>query len=147
MKRILLPVFFISLAATTCVFGHGVEFSTFTGGVGIEVAYEHGQPLVGASVHVYAPGSQDAPFQQGATDQNGRFTFVPDTSGAWKIDVDDGTGHGVIEEIIVSDDMIPEIKNHLELSRGQKILVGVCVIFGITGFGYYISAKKHRSEG
>ncbi|HKJ67353.1 MAG TPA: hypothetical protein VKA68_05315 [bacterium] len=142
MKTWVLTALFVCLVTPLYLFGHGTEVSEFTGGVGIQVAYEYGAPMAGASVRVYAPGDTETPFQQGATDQNGRFTFTPDTSGTWKIDVDDGTGHGVIEEIVVSDDMIPEIQYNRDLSAGQQILIGVSVIFGITGIGFYWSTRK-----
>lgn len=136
-------IFIVSaLTVSSMAYGHGVEATTFQGGIGIQVAYDHGAPLVKSMVNIYAPANPDTPFLQGVTDQHGRFAFVPDAPGEWRVEVEDGTGHGIVQKITVSQDMVPELHEAHHLSLGQQILMGVSIIFGITGIGYYASARK-----
>jgi len=143
VRRILIVM---TLMMTTVAFGHGVEYSTFQGGVGIQVAYDHGAPMAASTVAVYAPADQENPFLQGVTDKHGRFVFAPDAPGEWRVEVEDATGHGLVQHITVSQEMIPEIHEEHHLSLGQQILMGISIIFGITGIGYYVSARKVTAD-
>jgi nickel transport protein len=55
-------------------------------------------------VLVYAPGGGDTEFQNGRTDARGRFAFLPDRPGVWRVKVDAGMGHGFDIEIEVPPD-------------------------------------------
>ncbi len=137
-KLLILLTFFF---AVSLAFGHGIDHAVFEGGVGVTVHYDDGNPLAGKSVTVYSPAS-DNPFQQGHTDKNGTFVFAPDEPGTWRIEVTDETGHGIIEEIEVTGEMVPETEVHHDMATGQRILMGVSVIFGLTGIGFYFTGKK-----
>lgn len=52
---------------------------------------------------VYSPSGGDNPFQLGQTDVHGRFSFVPDAPGLWRVVVKDGLGH-VAEAAVEIDD-------------------------------------------
>ncbi|WOD41211.1 hypothetical protein [Nodosilinea sp. E11] len=68
----------------------------------VEVAaqFETGEPMANAQVLVYAPDNPSEPWQQGNTDDQGRFSFVPDTTlvGNWEVMVRQA-GHGAIATI------------------------------------------------
>ncbi|MBS1272171.1 MAG: hypothetical protein MAGBODY4_01310 [Candidatus Marinimicrobia bacterium] len=121
---------------------HGVEYSVFNEGVGIEARYKDGTPIAFSDVSLYRPGNTGAVFQQGMTDKHGRFMFAPDTAGQWTIEVDDGMGHGLIKEITVSEALNLSDVSHHGMARWQEILVGVSIILGITGIGFYVMARK-----
>lgn len=132
----------VTLTMAAVAYGHGVESSTFQGGVGIQVAYDHGAPIAAGTVLVYAPSDGENPYLQGVTDKHGRFAFVPDAPGEWRVEVEDATGHGLVRNITVTQEMVPEIHEEHHLSLGQQILMGISIIFGITGIGYYVAARK-----
>lgn len=123
-------------------FSHGVVHNVIEGGVGIHAMYNDGSPLSYSDVKVYAPGNEQA-FQEGMTDANGRFLIFPAEAGTWKITVNDGMGHGLVEEIEVEAGMI--VKNehvsHSDFPTYQRALVGVGIIFGLSGFYFWIVAK------
>ncbi|MCS7180218.1 MAG: hypothetical protein NZ891_02570, partial [bacterium] len=96
-------------------------------------------PLSFCDVKVFSPDKKK--FQEGLTDINGRFVFFPDKTGVWKIEISDGMGHGIVKEINVKENMKTESKNR-QFSRLQKILIGVSLIWGITGIVFYFLAKK-----
>jgi len=124
------------------ILGHGVEYSVFNDGIGVEARYKEGNPISHADVNIYRPGNRESVFQRGITDNNGRFVFAPDTAGEWIIEIDDGMGHGLIENITVSKSLDLNEKPRQGLSRLQQILVGISIIFGITGIGFYAAARK-----
>ncbi|MBD3275804.1 MAG: hypothetical protein GF372_10850, partial [Candidatus Marinimicrobia bacterium] len=101
----LISIFCVSLVFPVVIFAHGVDYSTFEGGIGFTVKYNTGQLITGAHVKVYTPDSLDQLYQWGVTDLNGRFVFAPDKPGEWYIEISDGTGHGIKEKFTVSEDL------------------------------------------
>ncbi|WP_022661329.1 hypothetical protein [Paucidesulfovibrio longus] len=67
----------------------------------IETAFSDGTTASFAQVLIYAPGGGDTEFQNGRTDARGRFAFLPDRPGVWRVKVDAGMGHGFDMEIEV----------------------------------------------
>jgi nickel transport protein len=51
--------------------------------------YSSGEPVQGAKVLVYAPNNPSEPWLEGVTDQEGRFSFLPDLSiqGDWEVEI------------------------------------------------------------
>ncbi len=125
------------------LFSHGVECNIIEGGVGIEVRYEDVDktPISYAEVKVYSPDKKE--FQQGLTDIYGRFLFYPDKKGIWKIEVNDGMGHGVVKEIIVSEEKKVFKEQTKKFSLFQQLVVGVSIILGVSGIVFYVLAEKH----
>ncbi len=60
----------------------------------VEVEYDDGEPVSYAAVEVLNL-KEKIPFQTGRTDRNGRFLFLPDKPGEWKVVVNDEMGHRV----------------------------------------------------
>jgi len=145
MRNYVKIVFFILIlfGLQIRIAAHGVDYTVIRGGVGIQAKYDDGQPISYSDCKIFAPGDMKAPYQQGLTDKYGRFLFIPDTAGSWKIEVDDGMGHGLIEKISISSEMtLAEGLEQKHLNRYQDILIGVSIIFGITGIAFYFAAKK-----
>ncbi len=57
---------------------------------------------------VYSPKDSKFAAQTGRTDEQGRFAFIPDTSGEWRVIVRDEEGHQCTAKIVVTDDFIHE---------------------------------------
>lgn len=71
--------------------------------VEINAQFETGEPMADAQVLVYAPNQLAEPWQQGTTDDQGRFSFTPDAAqpGSWEVMVRQA-GHGVVTIIPVA---------------------------------------------
>lgn len=97
--------FFICLIGNA--WGHGavwtLENPEDTRAVTLRFLYSSGEPTSYAAVIVSTPG-ENLEHQNGFTDKNGRFSFVPDAPGDWLVDLDDGMGHKVFAEIAIAAD-------------------------------------------
>ena len=61
----------------------------------VQFAYAGGAVPTYAKVEVYSPADAKVEFQNGRTDAQGRFAFMPDTPGLWRIIMADNMGHRV----------------------------------------------------
>ena len=89
-----------------------------TEAIAIEATFDNGKPMVNAQVVVYAPDNPSIPWQQGLTDKQGKFTFVPDfnNQGNWSVKVR-SAGHGKIIDIpIQSSAEVQDIQTQTKMS-------------------------------
>ncbi len=107
----------------------------------VNVKYEDaaGTPMSFASVKLLSPSGKEI---HGETDENGNFLFYPSEEGRWKIEVDDGLGHGVVKEIEIEKGK--KVQSEKGLSQYQKILSGIGYILGIFGIISYILMIRER---
>jgi len=123
---------------------HGVHHEVLTdSSVIIRVEYEEGGAMSYADVFVYSPDDDKVEYQNGRTDKNGVFAFVPDKPGVWKIRVDDGQGHGLATEVTVESGMAVHAEHHGH-SRKDNIIGALGVILAIAGFVFYWKAKNKK---
>ena len=61
----------------------------------VQFAYAGGGQPPYAKVEVYSPADSKVEFQNGRTDAQGRFAFMPDAPGRWRIIMADNMGHRV----------------------------------------------------
>ncbi len=144
MKRASLIFFVIMFVGINELLAHGVVYEisreeAFT----IKIAYDDGVPMSYAEVKIFSPSDQKIEYQNGRTDKNGRFVFFPDKTGQWKIEINDGMGHGVITDVSVGEGLKLEEETRGHLVRWQKILFGLSLIIGITGILFYFSARRY----
>ncbi|SPD72903.1 conserved hypothetical protein [uncultured Desulfobacterium sp.] len=141
------PIFTVCTAfllfSVTCGWSHGtIGHVALSQGHMITAEYDDGEPMGYAAVEIKGPGS-DIAFQTGHTDRNGRFMFFPDREGRWQIVVQDGMGHRVSLVSDVSGEK-PGTKDTDEsshskapgMTRAQKAVMGISIIFGIFGLWY-----------
>jgi nickel transport protein len=86
------------------VLAHGVVLEhRQVSSVEVLAQFDTGEPMANAQVLVYAPANPNEAWQQGTTDDQGRFSFVPDADqpGSWEVMVRQA-GHGAIATIPVS---------------------------------------------
>jgi len=126
------------------LFAHAVEYTILDKGVGVEARYADGMAMSFSATKVFSPDDPTKPFQEGATDKNGRFVFYPDKPGKWRIEVNDGMGHSLIADINVTDALTVacEDKHRPRRSIIETIIMGICIIFGITGIIFYLASRK-----
>ena len=70
----------------------------------VQFAYSGGEQPTYAKVEVYSPADSKVEFQNGRTDAQGRFAFMPDAPGQWRIIMADNMGHRVEHAVDVSAD-------------------------------------------
>ncbi len=100
MKQIILL-----LIMNLVVFGHGVGYKLETSEYAQVVSFHYsgGEPMAYVDVLVYDPHNSEVEFQNGRTDRNGNFAFVPDGEGVWIVKAEDSKGHMGDANVIISD--------------------------------------------
>jgi nickel transport protein len=136
----------------SALYAHGVRGKVSTGGIVVTAEYDTGEPMSYAKVKISALGT-DLIFQSGRTDRNGRFCFFPDATGDWKVVVDDEIGHRLEMTVPVSEPL--ELKSQQQssgpmkspLSRYERALMGISIIFGISGILFWWKGKRISKRG
>ena len=133
----------IMLGLPMKAYAHGVIIE-YTVDMAIEIVamYDNGEPMAGAQVVVYAPDDLSTPWLTGVCDDEGRFTFIPDTSkpGTWDVQVR-RAGHGDIVHIPIGEGTVATAGAG-GLSVLQIALMSVCVIWGFVGTALYFARRK-----
>jgi nickel transport protein len=90
-------VFGILLGGSSACWGHGTGYRLLenTADVALEFRYSSGEPMAYAEVLIWHPEDTKIEYQNGRTDRLGRFAFLPNAPGNWKVVVKDGMGHQV----------------------------------------------------
>jgi nickel transport protein len=94
----------------TPALAHGGRYVLLADGAvkGIEFGYTDGQKLRARPVQVFAPNNSAANQADytGLTDQNGRFAFIPDQPGLWRLESQDEEGHVIRAAIMVGENSL-----------------------------------------
>jgi len=140
----IIGVFTLGFVTPTAAYAHGVNIE-YTSDVEIEVVaeYDSGEPMAGAQVAVYAPDDPTTPWLTGVCDDQGRFSFTPDTSrpGTWDVQVR-LAGHGGMIHIPIGEDTASTggIGGYTNLQIG---LMAACVVWGSVGTTLYFSRRRN----
>ena len=82
------------------------------------------------------------------TDRNGRFCFFPDIPGEWKLVVNDEMGHRLEVRVSVDESMALQADQEGgnigqgRLSRLERAVIGISIIFGISGILFWWKTLK-----
>ena len=140
--HIFLAFYIITLFSINSVLAHGVEYEIKENKASIiKVGYDDGEPMSYAEVKIFSPYNAEIEYQNGRTDSNGCFAFIPDEPGEWKIVVNDGMGHGVATKVPITEGIKVDITHH-GFPRWHKLTTGISIIFGLTGLIFYIRIRK-----
>ncbi len=106
--------------------------------VALEFMYSTGEAMSFREARVFSPSDEKFAYQSGRTDEKGRFSFVPDTPGKWRVIVRDEEGHQCTAEIDITAE---KLSGHYETSQPSAIIngtelfiraiLGVSLIFNI----------------
>ncbi len=141
----LILIFLFSLSGGAWAHGVEGEVTYLPHVVMIKASYDTGEPMSYARVEIYAPDSK-IKFQIGRTDRNGRFAFVPDVSGQWRLAVLDGLGHRLSLNVKVNLELLAHDTTPKPLvlpsasplcilrSRVAATLLGLLLIGGLFGW-------------
>jgi nickel transport protein len=143
---VLLIIPFLLLGLATTAAAHGVEITYQTkAAVEIISRYDMGEPVGGARVTVYAPDDPATPWLTGVSDEEGRFTFTPDSArpGTWDVQVRHA-GHGGTVHVPVGEDATGSggaaaASAHTPL---QIVLMAACVVWGLVGTALFFARRK-----
>ncbi|MFC2050888.1 carboxypeptidase regulatory-like domain-containing protein [Chloroflexota bacterium] len=122
---------------------HGVSIQ-YTSDIEITIVarYDSGGPMAGANVVVYAPDAPSTPWLTGVCDDEGCFSFTPDSSrpGIWDVQVR-LAGHGGMVHIPIGEDAATGggIGGYSYL---QIALMAACVIWGSIGAALYFRPRR-----
>jgi hypothetical protein len=132
---------------------HGVGYRrSARSAVALEFYYSTGEAMAYQEARVYSPDDARAAYQTGRTDEYGRVSFVPASSGDWRVEVRDAEGHraeAVVtvapegdesasrRDVAVSEASIPE-GSELFI----RAMLGVSLIFNVAAFVAAARAKK-----
>lgn len=145
----------VVLLAPFSVFAHGTEGQIGEArGFMVQAFYDDGEAMSYTETDVFHE-SETQPFQKGRTDRNGRFLFYPDAPGVWRIEVKDEMGHAVILKQDIAADWMAESGKTMSIEltpssvRPDKLsglLAGVGIISLVSGFFFWMSARKKTAE-
>jgi nickel transport protein len=140
-----LPSGFVLVLGGLTAAAHGLEVAVESAGraVIVRAAYSAAEPCGYAAVLVYSPAGGKTEFQNGRTDANGRFSFVPDQPGAWRFVVDDEIGHRKEISIPARAPAGPAAGSE-SLPSWQKALTGGSLLAGLTGLLYGWTSRRPR---
>jgi nickel transport protein len=141
----LVPI--LMLATSGAVWAHGVSSEILKKDALVIVAeYDDGEPMSYCEVKIFFSTGEGKQHQNGRTDRNGCFAFIPDRPGEWRITVEDGMGHAIDTSFSVNETFGVDKQERVARapSRWQGIVSGLSVIFGLTGLFYYFRARKLR---
>ncbi len=157
-------ILFFFLLLPSIVMAHGVEGEVLKlpGVIVVEAIYDTGEPMSYARVEIWSPDSKIR-FQLGRTDRNGKFAFVPDLSGTWKVKVSDGLGHALALKVRVDRKVLEGLTSveqpspasptqsllgSLWEARTFKVLWGLLIIWGLfNGLREILRLRKPRKRG
>jgi nickel transport protein len=137
----LILVLAIGLGLPVTVYAHGARITyTVSTTVDIVATYDNGEPMAGAQVAVYAPDDPSTPRLTGVCDDEGRFSFTPDSSepGTWDVQVRQA-GHGDIVHIPIGGSTEGSGGGYTAL---QIVLMAVCVVWGSIGTALYFLRRR-----
>ena len=142
--------FFVRLALTAGlifllageIFAHGTGYrQSSLRAVAFEFMYSTGEAMSYREARVFSPKDDKFAYQSGRTDENGRFSFVPDTAGKWRVIVRDEEGHQCTAEIDITPQNEPSagtIPDTYEMII--RSLLGVSIIFNIA---LIVRSRRH----
>ena len=146
----------VLFSGPTVASAHGVGYRrSAISALALEFYYSTGEAMAYQEARVYSPDNARAAYQTGRTDEYGRISFVPATSGDWRVEVRDEEGHRAEAVVTVADDWDENAKGDDDAVSGDSMpagrelffraLLGVSLIFNIAAF--VVTARaKHRGE-
>ncbi len=142
-KIIIMALIVMASINTGSLLAHGITRTIEQGkSMVITAYYDDGEPISYASVKVFAPGNKETEYQNGRTDRNGRFAFVPSEAGRWLVRLDDGTGHGFEEQVSVDSAMGGKASSPVLVKFGQKVIVFLLLAWGGVMTWLYIRKRS-----
>ena len=137
MKNFLLALLLLINFFAGSAFAHGTGYniSSFKA-IPLEFFYSTGEKMSYREIKVFSPSDSKFAIQTGRTDEFGRFAFIPNISGDWRVIVRDEEGHQCEAKISVGEDFnaISQDNSGSQLegfNLFSRALLGVSLIFNL----------------
>lgn len=132
-------VFFVAAVTASA---HGVSYSYLepSSVVAFHARFSGGVPMAYSAVTVISPGGEEV--QSGLTDNKGRFAFIPDEKGMWRVSVDGGMGHLLQFELEAGGEVHTQAAG--EVPYWVHALLGISLTINL-GFGVSMIRRKKRT--
>ena len=133
MRKFLLTLIIILSASPVLAHGTGYNISNLKA-VALEFFYSTGEKMSYREVKVFSPADSKFAAQTGRTDEFGRFAFVPNVSGDWRVIVRDEEGHQCEANITVAEDFDAAVNDSSQpegFNLYFRAILGVSLIFNI----------------
>jgi nickel transport protein len=132
-----------ALLAPSAAAAHEVTHEVVYGGaVAVRARYAGQDPLAYAEYQIFAPSDAKVPWQKGRTDRDGWLAFVPSQPGTWRVQVADGSGHGMILSVSAKAPAVAPEKAEGVMSWLVR-LAGAVLVVGLV-FAGLAAVQKHR---
>ena len=92
-------------AGTASAHGVGYQESDLRS-VALDFFYSTGELMSYLKAEVFSPSDEKIAYQSGRTDAGGRFAFVPDKPGTWRVVVNDDDGHRAEAKVDVTQEFM-----------------------------------------
>ena len=120
-------------------YAHGVGYREISlKSIPLEFFYSTGEKMSYREAKVFSPNDSKFAVQSGRTDEQGRFAFIPDVSGEWRVIVQDEEGHRCEAKINITQEFFTNTdKNKIENNSPKgfeffiRALLGVSLIFNL----------------
>ena len=137
VKIFLLGLAFVGLSFSPA-YSHGTGYRhSELKAVVLEFLYSTGERMSYRDARVFSPKDMKFSVQSGRTDEQGRFAFVPDIPGDWRIIVRDEEGHQCEAVITITQEFLDGTEDiHITaendgIDLAIRALLGVSIIFNI----------------
>jgi nickel transport protein len=139
-----LPILLLLLTGLAVpVVAHEVQQKFFRAEASVlRLTYEDGSPFSYEQYELFFE-DEEIPRQVGRTDADGHVVFLPHRSGRWRVKVFSADGHGVVQTLITGP-ADGDTTEQEPTGRGQKLVTGIAVIFGV--FGLMTLFLRRRSS-
>ena len=133
--RLTLFVVTVMLLSVSPGYAHGVGYREVSlRAVPLEFFYSTGEKMSYREAKIFSPKDPKFAVQSGRTDEEGRFAFIPDVSGDWRVIVRDEEGHQCEAKITINDiNNSVSVSNESSAPEGLELfmraLLGVSLIF------------------
>lgn len=141
---------FLFLLTAAVALAHDLEIRPLLAppAVLVTAAYAGTEPVPFAKVQIFSPADSAHEFQAGNTDKNGKFSFVPDRSGTWRVVIDDEIGHRQEASVQVPEGFASGAGTAAHgaagASRIERAITGIAILLGLTGL-WYGRSRHQRS--
>jgi hypothetical protein len=108
----------------------------------VEFRYSSGEPMAYAEVAVIGPTGSE-PYQTGRADALGRFAFVADRSGSWRVEARDEERHVARVALDLSDALV--VRRPLQRLIDVALLVSLC-LNAVAGIKIWQASSSTRAR-
>lgn len=135
----------LALALPAAAAAHEVTHEVVYGkAVAVRARYAGAEPLAYAEYQVFSPADPKIPWQKGRTDRDGWLSFVPSEAGTWRVQVADGSGHGMILSVSAGAPALDPASAEGALSWLLR-LGGALLAIGLVFAGLAAVQRRRRS--